>query len=112
MRESLKSLYLLSQIRERGCHPRLKLRCGFGVSPLPNLVLASGNEECLLGTKAAFLDSGANLIPQPPGQTRFNATLNLPNSHLSQRWLRNRCQCRSEFDTKGCLAYGLAQRQR
>jgi hypothetical protein len=31
---------------------------------LPNLVLASGNEECLLGTKAAFFDSGTNLIPQ------------------------------------------------
>jgi hypothetical protein len=31
-------------------------------------VLASGNEECLLGTKAAFFDSGANLIPQLGGR--------------------------------------------
>jgi hypothetical protein len=27
-------------------------------------VLASGYEKCLLGTEAAFFDSGANLIPQ------------------------------------------------
>ena len=33
-----------------------------------NLVFASGNEECLLGTKAAFFDSGANLIPQLGGR--------------------------------------------
>ncbi len=34
---------------------RLKLRCRLGVSVLPNFVLASGNEECLLGTEAASL---------------------------------------------------------
>jgi hypothetical protein len=31
-------------------------------------VLASGKEECLLGTKAALSDSGANLIPQLGGR--------------------------------------------
>jgi hypothetical protein len=31
-------------------------------------VLASGNEKCLLGTEAAFFDSGANLIPQFAGR--------------------------------------------
>src|SRR5258706_4147305 len=35
----------------------------------------------------------------PPGQTRFNATLNLPNSHLSQRSLRNRWQLARTLDT-------------
>ena len=63
MRERLKSLHLLRQVRERGRYARLKLRCRFGVGPLPNLVLASGNEERLLGTEAALLDSGANLLP-------------------------------------------------
>jgi len=47
---------------------RFKLLGRLGVSALPNLVLASGNEECLLGTKAAFLHSGANLIPQLGGR--------------------------------------------
>jgi hypothetical protein len=63
MGERLKSLHLLRQIRERGGYARLKLLCRFSVGTLPNLVLARGNEECLLGTKAALLDSGANLIP-------------------------------------------------
>ena len=30
---------------------------------MPNLVLGSGNQECLLGTKTAFFDSGANFVP-------------------------------------------------
>jgi hypothetical protein len=68
VRQRLKSLDLHCQIRERGCHPRLKLLCRFGVGTLPNLVLASGNKECLLGTEAAFFDSGANLIPQLGGR--------------------------------------------
>jgi len=59
---------LLCRIRKRGCHARLKLRGRFGVSVLPNLVLASGNEECLHGTKAALLDSGAYLLPQLGGR--------------------------------------------
>ncbi len=63
MGERLKPLHLLRQVRERGCHPSLELGRRVGISALPNLVLASGNEECLLGTKAAFFDSGANLIP-------------------------------------------------
>jgi hypothetical protein len=68
VRERLKSLHLLRHIRKRGGHARLKLLGRLGVSVLPNLVLASGNEECLLGTKAAFFDSGANLIPQLGGR--------------------------------------------
>ena len=63
VRERLKSLYLIRQVRKRGSHPRFKLLSGLRISALPNLVLARGNEECLLGTKAAFFDSGANLIP-------------------------------------------------
>jgi len=51
---------LLRQICERGSDARLKLRRRFSVGTLPNLMLASDNEECLLGTKAAFSDSGAN----------------------------------------------------
>jgi len=30
-------------------------------------VLASGNEECLFGTEATFLDGGADLVPQLGG---------------------------------------------
>ena len=63
MGQRLKSLHLLRQVRKRRCHSRLKLLCRFSVGTPPNLVLASGNEECLLGTKAAFFDSRANLIP-------------------------------------------------
>jgi hypothetical protein len=59
---------LLRQIRKRDGHARFKLLGRLGVSALPNLVLASGNEEGLLGTKAAFFDSGANLIPQFGGR--------------------------------------------
>src|SRR6266852_4582521 len=68
MRERLKSLHLLRQIRKGAGHARLKLFGGLGVSALPNLVLASSNEECLFGTKAAFFHSGANLIPQLGGR--------------------------------------------
>ena len=46
----------------------LKLLGRLGVSALPKLALASGNEECLRGTKAAFFDSGANLIPELGGR--------------------------------------------
>src|SRR6267154_5408085 len=68
MRERLKSLHLLSQVRKRGGHARLKLLCRLGVSALADLVLASGNEECLLGTKAAFFNGGANLVAQFRGR--------------------------------------------
>jgi hypothetical protein len=68
VRERLKSLHLLRQIRQRGCHARFKLLGRLSVSALPNFVFASGNEECLLRTKAALLDSGANLIPQLGGR--------------------------------------------
>src|SRR5712664_2465026 len=68
MGERLKSLHLLRQVRKRRCHARFKLLCRFSVGTLPNLVLASGDEECLLGTKAPLLDSGANLIPQLSGR--------------------------------------------
>ena len=44
------------------------MRSRFGVSPLPNLVLAAGNEECLLGTTVALLDRRANLISQLVGR--------------------------------------------
>ena len=37
------------------------------ISTLPNFMLASVNEECLLGTEAALFDSGANLLPQLGG---------------------------------------------
>jgi hypothetical protein len=37
-------------------------------SALPNLALARGNEECLLGTKAPLLESGAYLMPQLGGR--------------------------------------------
>jgi len=39
-----------------------------GVCALPNFVLASGNEECLFGTEATFLDGGADLVPQLGGR--------------------------------------------
>jgi len=39
-----------------------------GVCALPNFVLASGNEECLFGTEATFLDGGADLLPQFGGR--------------------------------------------
>ncbi len=68
MRERLKSLHLLRQVRERGCHARLKLLCRISVGALPNLVLASGDEEGLLGTKAAPPECGANLIQQLGGR--------------------------------------------
>jgi hypothetical protein len=41
---------------------RFKLPRRLGVRALPNVVLASSDEECLLGTKAAFFDSGANFL--------------------------------------------------
>jgi hypothetical protein len=63
VRQRLKSLHLLRQVRERGGYARLKLLSRLGVGTLPNLVLAGGNEEGLLGTKAALLDCGAYLIP-------------------------------------------------
>jgi len=36
----------------------------FGVSILPNFVLASVNQEDLLGTEASPIDGGASLLPQ------------------------------------------------
>src|ERR1700722_14665221 len=68
MRERLKPLHLLRQVRERGCHARLKLRRSFGVSALPNFVLASCNEEGLLGAEATFSDSSTILLPQFGGR--------------------------------------------
>ena len=68
MRERLKSLHLLRQVRKCRCHSRFKLVCRFSVGPLSNLVLASGDQESLFGTKATFLDRGANLIPLPGGR--------------------------------------------
>jgi hypothetical protein len=91
VRERLESLHLLRQIRKRGGHARFKLLGRLGVSALPNLVLASGNEECLLGTKAAFLDRGANLIPQLGGRVSKTARKALfihetPLSRVVPQW--------------------------
>jgi hypothetical protein len=46
----------------------LKVRSRFGVGVLPNLVLASGNEEDLPGTEASPLDGGAIFLPQLGGR--------------------------------------------
>jgi hypothetical protein len=46
----------------------LKVRCRFGVSVLPNFVLASGNEEDLLGTEASPFDGGATFLSQLGGR--------------------------------------------
>jgi hypothetical protein len=63
VRECLKSLLLLRQVGKRGCYSRFKLICRFGVSALPNLMLANGIEEGLRRTEAALSASGANFLP-------------------------------------------------
>ena len=68
MDQSEEGLYLLRHIREGGRDAGLQLGCRFRVIALPKLLLTGGNEECLLGTEAAFLDSGANLVPQFAGR--------------------------------------------
>ena len=98
MRERLKSLYLLCQIGKRSGHPRFKLLCGFGVSALPNLVLASGNRECLLGTKAALLDRGANLIPNSAeGYRKFREKSFLSTKHPFQERYHSGTTCCSKW---------------
>jgi hypothetical protein len=61
--QSEEGLYLLRHIRERGRDAGLQLGCRFLVIALPKLLLTGGNEECLLGTEAAFFDSGQNFLP-------------------------------------------------
>jgi hypothetical protein len=56
-------------------------------------VLASGNKECLLGTGAALLDCGANLIPQLGGRVSKIARKTLcnhetPLSRVVPQWHR------------------------
>jgi hypothetical protein len=50
--------------------------------------------------------SYANYPAHPaPGQTRFNAALNLLNSHLSQHSLRNRCYASKDVGERGGVRY-------
>jgi hypothetical protein len=64
----VKTLSLLRQVRKSGRHAGLKLRCCFRAIALPQLVFTSGDEECLLGTEAAFFDSNPNFFPQLGGR--------------------------------------------
>ena len=62
MRKRVKALALLRQVGERGCHSGLKLGCRFGVIAPSNLVFASGENECLFGSKTPVFRGFPHLL--------------------------------------------------